>query len=307
MKSNKVNSSFIINKKSTDSLKLFEFDKTWSDNPEQYIQYKYKNIEGYHYLDQIPVESIDNKSWEVEYKYNSDWFRSDNFIKDHDGLHILFAGCSYTEGVGEIIENNWSNILYSKIKELYKTSGYFNIGKSGFGSHKIITNTMNYIKNYGKPDIIFIFHPNTLRFFEWSYEKNRWNYIQRYPSFKEKEENSASFEEYIKFFPNWANNWALFLEYLKSNNIKVVWSCWDPTDNKNIINFNQINAEYLDSTIQESDISLLIGNTKPTKRDISARDGHPGIISNKIWAQKFYKKSLEMDIFNDYQNYKKFY
>ena len=41
----------------------------------------------------------------VEYKYNDMFFRSDNFITSHDGLHILFSGCSESEGVGDNIEN----------------------------------------------------------------------------------------------------------------------------------------------------------------------------------------------------------
>jgi hypothetical protein len=306
MKSKDTNKDFIFKKQSMDSLKLSQFDKTWAENKEQYYKYNYKYLNEYHYLDQIPVESLNKeKLWEVEYRYNKDWFRSDNFIKNHKGIHILFAGCSYTEGVGENIEHNWSNVLYSKINKDYETSGYFNIAKSGFGSHKIITNTIEYIKNYGNPDIIFIFHPNILRFFNWDNDKLKWNYIQKYPSFKKNDKNSATKEEYVNFFANWSISWMLFLEYLKSNNIKVVWSCWDPSDNENIINFDKINNEYVDSNIDESLITSIIKDNKPTKRDLSARDGHPGIISNKIWAEKFYNKTLEMSILYDYKNYKK--
>ena len=88
----------------------------------------------------------------ITYAYNSIGFRSDEFKKDHDGEHVLFAGCSETEGAGDNIENSWAGIVYNKMSETNKLSGFFNIGRSGWGWQIIIANTIEYIKAYGKPD-----------------------------------------------------------------------------------------------------------------------------------------------------------
>ena len=58
---------------------------------------------------------VDVNDKSVEYNLNEDYFRSDNFKKEHDGLHILFSGCSESEGVGANIEYAWTHILYKKI------------------------------------------------------------------------------------------------------------------------------------------------------------------------------------------------
>ena len=62
----------------------------------------------------------------VNYYYNTESFRCDEFKKDHDGLHILFAGCSETEGIGGNVEDAWPTMLLNKMKS--KNSGFFNIG-----------------------------------------------------------------------------------------------------------------------------------------------------------------------------------
>ena len=44
----------------------------------------------------------------IIYKYNNHGMRCEDFKVLHEGKHILFAGCSYTEGASIEIENLWS-------------------------------------------------------------------------------------------------------------------------------------------------------------------------------------------------------
>jgi hypothetical protein len=319
-------SSWFLGKNAQDSLILNDFDSTWIppkfsiDNMDQHPTVKdfidknnYKNVDGYHILDSVLVENyVQDKSWKVEYKHNGDWFRCDHFKKDHDGLHILFAGCSCTEGIGENIEYNWSHLLYSKLAENYKTSGYFNIGRAGYGWHKIITNTLVYIEKFGIPDIVFILHPNILRNFEWDDEWLRWKYNQKLPLLSTKSKfakidktEQPYLDEYLQSFPNWSISWMLFIKYLEQLGINVVWSTWDFTDSQNIMNFYPLNKNFVNLNISKELLTNEITKVNFKKEEIAARDGHPGRIENRIWSQRFYDKIMSDNEMDKYENYKK--
>jgi hypothetical protein len=97
------------------------------------------------------------------YKLNSYGFRSDEFTDKHNGLHILFAGCSITFGDSIPLEYTWAHKLYSKISSSQKTSGYFNLGTPGVGMSEILSNILVYLYYYGVPDLIFINFPDAER------------------------------------------------------------------------------------------------------------------------------------------------
>ena len=82
---------------------------------------------------------------EILYIMNNCGHRSDDFIKNHDGLHILFAGCSVTFGEGLPYMSNWSGKLYNKISKQIKTSGYFSLSFLGGDTTLIIANIYKYI------------------------------------------------------------------------------------------------------------------------------------------------------------------
>ena len=54
---------------------------------------------------------------EIEYKFNSDGFRSDEFSDDAD-ISILFMGCSFTEGIGLLVDQTWPTMIIEKIKSI---------------------------------------------------------------------------------------------------------------------------------------------------------------------------------------------
>ena len=100
---------------------------------------------------------------EDSFKPNSDNYRCDEFTDKHDGKHILFSGCSVTYGQGLYTSETWSNILYKKISETEKLSGYFNLGTPGRGINDIVASIFKYCDRYGNPDAIFIDLPDTGR------------------------------------------------------------------------------------------------------------------------------------------------
>jgi hypothetical protein len=98
-------------------------------------------------------------------EFNSLGFRSDEFIKNHDGEHILFSGCSVTYGVGLEEEKIWSKILYEKINKEKKLSGYFNLSIPGTSFFDQTFNIFKYFKEYGNPKHLFINIPEAMRFY----------------------------------------------------------------------------------------------------------------------------------------------
>lgn len=105
----------------------------------------------------------DRKNTGITYNLNSNYFRSEEFITNHKGKHILFVGCSNTFGEGIEYEKVWSHRLYQKIKENEELSGYFNLGSCGGSIFEALINVNRYIKKYSFPDVIFLLLPEIER------------------------------------------------------------------------------------------------------------------------------------------------
>lgn len=277
---------------------LDKFNLTWLENEEK----KEFSI--------IPSESqqgiIDDKS--IIYKYNTDMFRSDDFKIKHSGKHILFGGCSETEGVGGNIDETWSKILYDKISGIEQCSGFFNLARSGWGWLRIITNSLVYFNKYGYPDVYFILLPNNQRNFQYNMEKekySRWYYGQKYPEFytKKLKENlnninikefSSTPKEYLEDFLLFIISWKMFNKICIDNNIKLFFSTWDKMDSLNLENLNAFNNFI---TMNNDNRPLFIKkyyeDHKFGPRDVKKRDGHSGVIQHNFWADTFYNSYKE--------------
>lgn len=248
----------------------------------------------------------DDKS--VQYIYNDNFFRSDNFIKNHEGVHILFSGCSESEGVGSNIENAWTHILYSKISKEINCSGFFNLSRSGWGWSKIVINALIYFEQYGYPDFYFILLPNHLRMHKFFKDgtlsdagelAGNWKYLQYYPGgySKDKKSNLATEEEYRENFMYFITCWKIFNKVCKDNNIKLFFATWDTVDNEMIQSVNMfdnfINIPYKNIGDNKEFNNFMINyykNNQKTKFDIKKRDGHHGILMHNFWAEQFYKE-----------------
>lgn len=329
---NRLDDYHIENTEAFKEVRIGEFDQTWANFifdkrmshslEEVYKDFNYYTDGEYNYLDRLPVEVIDKNKEDcvVQYKYNKDWFRSDTFKKDHDGLHVLFAGCSNTEGVGLNIEDTWSNLVYQELSKDYKLSGYFNIGKGGYGWEKIMSAFSNYVEKFSAPDILIVNHPNLLRNYYWIPSIEKWVYVQKLPYHKDydinnspsnKTEEDALYEE-IGFnriatiqqardiLPNWASAWNIFLKYCESIGTKVVWTCWDYQEIYNIESLGLFSDTFFalhpphPKWIEEKRPNLSVGPF-----DMNARDGHPGYLIHLRWKEQFIEAINRRGIINE--------
>lgn len=283
-------------------LKIKELDKTWgnwvfdskrnADDSNESIEYNYTTDQNFYYLSKIPVENIINKNIKVLYKYNKDWFRCDNFTKNHNGLHILYAGCSNTEGVGSNIEDTWSHMLHVKLSNFNDISGYFNLAKGGYGLHKILNNFIFYIKEYGKPDYFFVLAPNVLR--GWKWENDTWIYDQHVPYGTDPSRLDEQLLDHRKELPNWFTLMNALEAICNTNNIKFLWTTWDDNETINIVKSELFNDSFFPLPKKiESSIEQYRPGLRLQKDDIRARDGHPGRVIHEIWADHFIKKIKE--------------
>ena len=214
----------------------------------------------------------------VRYYFNSLGFRSDEFIKNHNGKHILFAGCSETEGYGGNLESSWPYMVYSELCKKEKISGFFNLSKGGWGHEIIISNIMAYINDYGKPDKIYILLPNIGRIYQWEdSDDGKEKYLYKYffsDTVREKDKKTRAnaplrtltVEEQRNIFVTFTLLMKLFEDYCISNNIELFWSTWDYSDAVNYDNANIF------------------------KNWNAKRDGHHGYFHHYLWAQHFLGK-----------------
>jgi hypothetical protein len=208
---------------------------------------------------------------------NSLNFRSDEFTNKHNGLHILFSGCSITQGVGLLEEEIWAKKLYNKISKNEKCSGYFNLAISATGLCDQVINIFKYFNIYGDPNFIFLNIPNPHRFY--FYDKN---FEKIRNAFFEKED-----EKFIEFI---YEQYYMMLEiYCKKNNIKLIsFSYRDNLQNNFFKNFKTF---YKINTKEKQDfIFNYIQKNKKNKYAEIARDGdHPGEAYHEYWSNFIYE------------------
>lgn len=273
-----------------------KFDITWQKNLPDIDPNRVFSI-----IDpELKSGGIDDKT--ITYQYNKDSFRSDGFTNNHDGKHILFSGCSETEGVGGNLEDAWPHILYKKISEKEKCSGFFNLGKSGWGWSRIVLNSLIYFNKYGYPDVYFILLPNHQRKFYYREDLksmpkiSEWIYFQVYPDVLDipKLDKTSTPKEYLEDFVFFLINWKTFCELCKSNNVKLIFSTWDGIDSMSLN--NNLFDEYL--ALEESKLHKYINEYYEThaikKDDYKKRDGHNGRVFHHFYAKEFYEKYKEL-------------
>jgi hypothetical protein len=221
------------------------------------------------------------------HEYNENFFRSDKFTKDHNGKHILFMGCSETQGQGDSLENAWAYILYKKINQDEKLSGYFNIAVPGQGIASQILILLEYIDNFGKPDEVFLLMPETSRVI-CSFE----NHLGMLTMILDEKKYSDS------DFMN-AHIYAIillrFLESFCINlNIKFLWSTWWEYEENIFIdykfdNYFSLNMKNIDHIILKK-YEQYSDPTRSVTENLTKADGHKGLVIHKYWADMFYER-----------------
>jgi len=237
----------------------------------------------------------------VRYYFNSLGFRSDEFTDFHDGEHVLFAGCSETEGMGGNLDSCWSYMTYKKLCETKKISGFFNLSRAGWGHDIIIPNIIQYINTYGKPSKIYMLLPNLSRDFKWmGMDEKEEHYVheQKTPYFfltdtylaGGKKRERQGLEEQRNLIVKFVNLLRLFEEYCISNGIELVWSTFCVPDG---INYKSLNVfKNLIIMPDAGDIILrskyLFDDEVYSKKNLlSKRDGHLGYLFHYWWSHRF--------------------
>jgi len=290
---------------SADDVFLDKLDLTWMRGPAP------ENNDYSRTISKLPVEYTEDNG-EVSYTYNSAGFRSAEFVFDHKNKkHVLFSGCSETEGFGANDKEFWPSIMHEAFKK-ESSSGFFNLARGGWGWEKIITNSIVYFEKYGTPDYMFIMLPNIYRHSQYFEEKGAWLQVQRHINDdmqlehvmdKEIKEhirnNPLNRSKYLTEFIRFIAGWKLYLKYCEALGIRVIWSSWYEMDAENISrmykfdNFVWLGGEGLYKKAGEiAAVKKINGTLK--KNDLERRDGHKGTIVHQLWASEFLKKAEEL-------------
>lgn len=219
----------------------------------------------------------------VVYKINSSGHRSDEFTTIHDGLHILFAGCSVTFGEGLPHMSNWSGRLYKKISSTHKTSGYFNLSFLGGSTDLIVANIYKYIVSYGKPDIIFLHAPDRSRHISYSDGEYR-NLL-------------GNHHEPIGLSNLWYSYNAMiaFEMFCQASGINLIWTCWSDKDIKFYKGTKMFNC-FLAKNKVDYVIASKNNEQKHSKYYNFARDRvHPGLRYSDGLANLLYEEFLKIN------------
>jgi hypothetical protein len=272
--------------------------KFWSDKQEaQYIDERNKIIEkNFLAVDNLIFNPL-NYHWDIwddrnayikkyQYEFNSHLFRSDEFTKNHNGKHILFMGCSETQGCNDGLEDTWAYILYKKISLSEKTSGYFNIAKCGSSIYLQISIFLNYIDLFGIPDEIYFLAPGSDRNLLYSADNKT---IEHKSFFLHGEENH---ERLVNSFSSNVIHMNMFEKICDLLKIKIVWSTWSNQDEDIFVKLPFKNFFTLNMRANDYSTAKYLDKYINPKEDLGSQlhktDGHRGKAWHNYWAEEFY-------------------
>jgi len=221
-------------------------------------------------------------------EFNSFGYRCENFTRQHNGKHILFMGCSETQGTPDSLDNAWAYILYKRISEKEKLSGYYNIAHIGEGITIQLLQLIEYIDNFGKPEEIYLLAPESYRTILCS-EQHPFVSSNIYS----KEENYTD-QDFINAHGNTVISLRFLESYCLSSNIKLIWSTWygeeeDLFSFYGFKNFFSLNMKNIESRIKDSFIKYQ-DKSKSVSYNLTKSDGHRGLVFHRYWAERFYEE-----------------
>ena len=246
------------------------------------------NMPSYENWDEKPFNAgnfriRETNQWVQPNEINSLNFRCDEFIKNHEGLHIVFTGCSNTWATGLKYEEGWAYKTYKKISEETKCSGYFNLGVLGSSLEAQIFNLFRYFKEYGNPDVLFINFPDALRFY---YHEDDTYFDAFYKKSSEPILKLLAFQYYL-----------MLDQYCKSNNIQLYSFTWVAAHQKIPAGHTivEVPLESFDTyyPIDSEDINTYVKKQKVLHKankflEYARDDAHPGIAFNDYWSKFIY-------------------
>jgi hypothetical protein len=230
-------------------------------------------------LKKYPEEMNFWKSYQMNYSFNSDGYRSQEFVSGGG----MFLGCSFTlaEGVG--VDDRWSKLVASSL----------NIAENNFGVSGASGDTCFRLMNYWLPKLnpshVFILYPYKHRREEFKNDKLYQLFPKIYNLFPTRYSDSEIFNIFSKdkgvrdnydkdLIEHHLNSWLSSDENIEINYIKNIMSM-QHLCTKNNTKFVCINVDDINDTLQTMD---------------KARDAmHPGIEAHKYIASLFLEKMSE--------------
>lgn len=200
-----------------------------------YTQYKYHKV--------VDTNNV--------YRINSNEFRGDEISGNEN---IVFGGCSFTFGLGVPEDQIWSVQLAKNLN-----LSYSNLAYPGASIMFIVEIMFKYFKKYKNPDMVICLFPDPYRMYL-PYVENKLesldnpmkesishlflkgftdNRIPLYSKLPHKAEHVIP-RDVAKWISIQYIN--ILEQYCKSNNIKFIWSTWDPDFLKELIDLNIFNG-----------------------------------------------------------------
>lgn len=216
-------------------------------------------------------------SRDVIYKFNNYGFRCDDF-EEHllNPYRILFAGCSYTEGVGLPLEQTWTKILHSNLCErLNLQVPFWSIGAAA-SSTDHVTRNFNYFYNMLRPQIVIYLVPYLERRERWM--GDFFNAIS--PETQEYKNNNRIMldQKYVNYQTE--KNFVMMDLMLKSINSQAYLIFLDKD-----YNVDYMNLEYMHKVDVDIDFFR-------NRKDLARDKMHPGPIANLELAEILTDKML---------------
>jgi hypothetical protein len=240
--------------------------------------------------------------WDDSIATNSLGYRSEPFTNKHEGLHVLFSGCSNTVGEGLFFQETWAQKVFSEITKTSTTSGFYNLALGGIGFVTIIANIFKYFKKYGNPNLLFINLPDLLRFYSYDKKTNQYFYsskIEHDFNNMEKELQNSTYSLKLLLY-----HYYMMLEtYCAANKIKLISFTWDTEKRDGAPSTAELFEEFkfksfmpIDENELISHISkYIIDHPKEKQFTIFSRDEqHSGIAINDFWSKKVFQKYLKL-------------
>jgi hypothetical protein len=254
---------------------------------------------------------VTDESQGITYSFNNFGHRCDDFFKETASDNFLFAGCSFTHGIGIPYEHSWG---YELNKQL-NGNHFYNVSGAGRNAQVIINEIYQYIKLFGKPKKVFAMFPNLDRDYSVGFYNNDIHglhykiepisLLSPGGKFFETDDDFYTIFKYIKIetlFYDFYHAISQLEDYLELLEIPFLWTTWN-LDLAESLNGEPIFKNYFEldfdgfgeyrkenfyppKSLGKNRKFWLEGGDKP--------DPHPGILEHKYFASQFLKKLDEI-------------
>lgn len=240
---------------------------------------------------------------DIKYDINSYGHRSDEFNTVHDGIHILYSGCSNTTGMAAPFDINWATMLHKKIN---MQNSFYRLSYCSGGYQKIILNLFKYFKNFGNPDVLFVLLPHTSReiLFLSPQDINLNNkkinlssaiemgylYPWEESDLDDKEYYITSVENHKRLFVQSYSYLYMLKQYCESSGIRLIYSTWDKHQSELLLKISEFNDMI---HLYTDEYYKYIYDNKNRKDEylMYARDGeHLGVLDSEYISDIFYER-----------------